>query len=132
MYVIITRAPDGAPAVHGPHPQAPATPRQGRIPAFAVPLFSTGQTREVPRMVALTSDMTRALTAAPAAPDEAAPAVVLAIAPVSRLLIAVGPFVNAAEARIWSQNRDPYPAPGGVVCVVLALNTPHDLRGGDQ
>lgn len=130
MYVIITRAPDGAPAVHGPHPQAPTMPRQGRTPAFAIPLFPAEQTTQLPRVVALTSDMTNALASAAPAPDDAAPAVLLAVAPASRLLIAVGPFDNAAQARSWSQRRDADLKPAGIVCVTVAVSAPHDLAGG--
>jgi hypothetical protein len=126
MHVSITRAPDGNPAIYGPHRDAPTTPRNGGIPAFTVPLFPptrAGHTQTRPRVVALTSDMAHPLAHAAPVPDAVVPAALLLVASACRLLIAIGPFHTTAAARAWRGGHDPDLARAGIAYVVLGLST---------
>jgi hypothetical protein len=136
VYVIITRASDGSPAVCGPIPHTdPPTARDDRGSAFTLPLWppdSVDRAHSWPRVVELTSGMVRTVANSMPVPQQAAPAVLMLVTLASRLAIAICPFGTAAEARTWRGGQDPDLARAGIACVALALSTPPAAETGGR
>jgi hypothetical protein len=68
--------------------------------------------------------MSRVITHATPAPEQAAPVVVLLVAPASRLLLILGAFGTAAEGRAWLQHRHHELTEAGIIGVPLQLRPP--------
>lgn len=134
MYVSITRARGGSPTVAGPHPNTPPAGPHHANATVAVPLFPpTTAEHGAALPVAVTSATARALAHTTPAPDDAAPAVLILVAPAQRLPIAIGPFTTAANARVWRGGHNTDLARAGIACRALALHTPPDAAtGGDR